>query len=137
MSAFAFKQYKTQDVNTASPAQIIVRLYEGAIRFMRQAQGAMAVVPGTPGLTAAQVQQKSERLSRAHAIVTELRAALDRQHSAELCDELDKLYAYVMECISLANASCKAAELEPGIEILETLLESWRTLVSGQQAVPA
>ena len=92
--SFAVSQYRTNQVQTASPAQVIVQFYDGALRFIRQAGQRIA---------AQDYAGKGQQLSRAHAVVSELRANLDHTRAPELCAELDRLYVYVLDCINDAK----------------------------------
>ena len=65
--SFAVAQYRSNQVQTASPARVIVQFYDGALKFIRLA----ATSIGNRDFAAKGVQ-----LSRAHAIVSELRTNL-------------------------------------------------------------
>jgi len=117
--SFAALQYQTARVETASPVQLVVDLYRGAIRFMRQAaafqeQGDAA--------------SRGRALGRAHAIVSELQATLDHGHAPELCEELDRLYDFVLYQITESNVRADASLLDPAIEVMGTLEDAWSQL---------
>lgn len=114
--SFAVSQYRSNQVQTASPAQVIVQFYEGALRFIRQAEQHIA---------ARNYAGKGERLSRAHAVIAELRANLDHTRAPELCAELDRLYVYVLDCITEANMKTDAAPLANACKVLEQLRSAW------------
>lgn len=114
--SFAMAQYRTQEFQTASPAKVIVAFYDGAIRFMKMALPAMA---------AKNFAVKGKHLSRAHAIVSELRAELDHTQNPQLCGELDRLYEYVLDCINEANIRLDAKKLESAIRVFESLRSAW------------
>jgi len=62
------RQYTQHNVRTATPGQLVVMLYDGMIRFLQQSKAAMERGErGEAGL----------KMSRAQAIVTELRCTLD------------------------------------------------------------
>jgi flagellar protein FliS len=114
--SFAVSQYRSNQVQTASPARVIVQFYDGAIRFIKL---------GSQGIGAKQYAKKGEHLSRAHAIVSELRANLDPSKAPELCEELDRLYVYVLECITEANMKMDAKPLAGALKVLELLRSAW------------
>lgn len=114
--SFAVAQYRSNQVQTASPARVIVQFYDGALKFIRLA----AVSIGNRDFAAKGVQ-----LSRAHAIVSELRTNLDPTHAPELCAELDRLYMYVLDCITEANFKADAKSLAPAIKVLQDLRAAW------------
>jgi flagellar protein FliS len=114
--SFAMAQYRTNEFQTASPAKIIVAFYDGAMRFINLAVHA---------LSAKNYGLKGQHLSRAHAIVTELRAVLDHTQSPELCAELERLYVFVLDCITEANMKADAEKLKPALRVLDQLRSAW------------
>ncbi|HET9932686.1 MAG TPA: flagellar export chaperone FliS [Polyangiaceae bacterium] len=114
--SFAVAQYRSNQVQTASPARVIVQFYDGALKFVRLA---------VQGIEARDYAAKGMHLSRAHAIVSELRANLDPTRAPELCAELDRLYVYVLDCITEANIKTDATALAPAVKVLEQLRAAW------------
>ncbi|MEM9190695.1 MAG: flagellar export chaperone FliS [Myxococcota bacterium] len=117
--SFALAQYKTTRVQTASPVQIVVQLYDGSIRFMRQA--VEAIEDGKPSV-------KGELLGKAHAIVGELQATLDTSQAPELCAELERLYEFVLYRITQCTMTSDPAVLVPAIEVMQELRGAWSEL---------
>lgn len=117
--SFAVAQYRTTRVQTSSPVQIVVDLYRGAIRFMRQ--GAAFEAEGN-------FAERGRVLGRAHAIVSELQATLDHDHAPELSEELERLYDFVLYQITEANRQSDATLLDPAIEVMQTLEGAWAQL---------
>jgi flagellar secretion chaperone FliS len=114
--SFAVAQYRSNQVQTASPARVIVQFYDGALKFIRLAG---------QSIESRNYAAKGVQLSRAHAIVSELRTNLDPTHAPELCAELDRLYGYVLDCITEANLKMDAKPLAPAIKVLEDLRSAW------------
>lgn len=114
--SFAMSQYRTNEFQTASPAKIIVAFYDGALRFLKG--GAEAIEQKSYAL-------KGQQLSRAHAIVSELRATLDHTQNPALCGELDRLYSFVLDCITEANMTANAEKLHAAVRVLEQLRSAW------------
>ena len=114
--SYAVAQYRSSQVHTASPARVIVQFYDGALKFIKLASVA---------LEAKDYAAKGIHLSRAHAIVTELRVNLDSSKAPELTAELDQLYMFVITCINTANMKADAKMLAPAMNILEQLRSAW------------
>lgn len=114
--SFAMAQYRSNEFQTASPAKTIVAFYDGALRFFKLASLA---------LNAKNYALKGQHLSRAHAIVTELRANLDHTQNPQLCGELDRLYSYVLDCITEANMKADSDKLVPAVRVMEQLRSAW------------
>src|ERR1022692_3628122 len=81
-------------VQTAHPAQLIVQLYDGAIRFVECA---------IQGHKDGRIEVMYENLSRAQAVVTELRATLNRNVGPGTND-LDRMYDMLSRKLALASA---------------------------------
>lgn len=115
--AAAADVYRRNSVENAPPIKVVRLLYEGAIRFLAKAREFDPKDPRSPFV---------EYTSRADAIVTELRAALDHSLNDEVTDNLEQLYLFCGAELSKALIERTAAPL-PGVErVLRTLLEGWQ-----------
>ncbi|MFO0714195.1 MAG: flagellar export chaperone FliS [Sandaracinus sp.] len=114
--SFAAIQYQQTRVSTASPVQVVISLYEGAIRFLKEAILAQG---------AHELGRRGVALSRAHAIVTELRVTLDHDRAPELSAQLDGLYDFVIDRINAATRGGDAALVEPALRVLTSLHSAW------------
>jgi flagellar protein FliS len=123
--ARAHSAYQQGQVAASSPLRIVVLLYEGAIRFLRQAQQKFA----DPGV-------RGHALGRAHAIVSELMIALDHERGGEIADRLESLYRYVLDGLIRANVAGDERALGSALGVLETLAEGWRGIAQAGAAEP-
>ena len=94
MTAAQLNQYLTVQVNTSTPEQLLMLLYNGAIRFLNEAEEAM---------TAGRVGQQGALISRTINILTELSASLDHEIGGQIASNLDALYAYMNRELMTAN----------------------------------
>lgn len=124
--ARAHSAYQQGQVAASSPVRIVVLLYDGAIRFARQAQAKFS----DPGV-------RGHALGRAHAIVSELMIALDHEKGGEIAQRLESLYRYVLDGVLRANVQGDARALESAIGVLETLAEGWREIARTGAGEPA
>ncbi len=115
-SAARARRYKQVNVQTATPGQILVALYETAVRYARM--GAESIRQGN-------VIAKGKQLQRVADIVAELNSTLDRDVAPELCDKLEQIYFYMEERLALANATMDPAPAEEVGKLLDTLREAW------------
>lgn len=125
--SFAVAKYRSARTTTASPLQVLIQLYDGAIRFLRQAQQSMAD---------RDFATKGKMISKAHAIVSELQATLQPEHSPELCDQLFGLYDFALHRMTQANIHNDPDELESVIKVLTELRDGWSQLSEQQGAAP-
>lgn len=109
--------YKAARYESAPPLKLVQLMYEGALRFLEQAETALA---------AAEVGRFQERALRAQAVIAELRASLDRSQAPELVEQLDGLYVFAEAEIRGAIASESSAGLGHAREVLAKLLDGWK-----------
>jgi flagellar protein FliS len=113
----AASAYTQAAYENAPPLKIIHMLYEGAMRFLEQAE------TFDPAEDAASF---TERLNRADAIISELRLSLQPEHAPELSAQLEELYLFVEQRIHEAFLDRTTAPLPAARGVLERLLEGWR-----------
>lgn len=104
------------EIRTATPEMVIVKLYEGALRFIRNARGHQE---------AGQIAARATAISRALAIVNELQHSLNLQEGGEVARNLDALYFYVTDRLLDANVRGSIGSLDEASSILTTLNEAW------------
>ena len=115
-----YKKYKQTAVLSASREQILLMLYEGAIKFTKLA------------IQAAEEKRIADRghnIIRAFDIVVELQATLDHKVGGELAQQLDNLYWFMMDQYTKANLSGDPEPLRANLKVLENLYEGWQQVV--------
>ena len=112
----AYNQYKNNQVLNASPEQILIMLYDGAIRFNRQA---MAAIDDND------FKMMAEKISRVMAIVSEFSMTLDMEVGGSIAEELDALYAFVIRELTKANLKKSKESLQVVENILQDLREGF------------
>lgn len=115
----AASAYKEALFENAPPLKIVHMLYEGALRFLAQAE---LVDPKKDPA------RFSEKLRRADRIVSELRLSLDHAQAPDLCGELTRLYLFVERQVQESLLTQRTEPLEGAKRVLETLLEAWRSI---------
>lgn len=120
MSLAVARKYRAAQIESASPGQILLALYDGCIRFCRAAQ---------VHIEAGDVAAKGQAISRAVAILGELRSTLDHEVAPELCDSLERLYVFFQQQLSLANIRMDAGAIAPVVRILGDLRDAWGTAI--------
>ncbi|MFN3580566.1 MAG: flagellar export chaperone FliS [Pseudomonas sp.] len=121
MNAYAaMKQYQTVNVNAqvseADPHRLIQMLMEGGLQRIAQARGA---------LEHGNVALKGELIGKAMGIVAGLRDALDANKGGELASNLDSLYAFMLQRLSVANLQNDPAILDEVAALLRDVKEGW------------
>ncbi len=108
--------YQRTQVDTASPARLVVMLYDGAIRFLRQGQTAMQQRDR---------EKQNHYLVRAQRIITELASSLDMEAGGDIAANLMALYQFMHEQLVLANLQDDMDRVQKVREMLESLREAW------------
>jgi flagellar secretion chaperone FliS len=115
-SAYAQVGLQTQ-VQTASPHQLILLLFEGALSAMHIA---------TLHIENGDVPQKGKAISQAIDILTNgLKASLDTKAGGELAERLSALYDYIVRRLLMANLNNDLAALTEAKTLLEEIHSAW------------
>ena len=102
-SPSAYGQYRQVQVNTASPGKLIVLLYQGAIRAMKQ---------GIDLIEKKDYEGKGNALIKAQDIIMELNLALDMDIGGEISQSLRQLYVYIYKRLLDANMELNVEYIE-------------------------
>ena len=92
--------YQRAKVTTAPRGQLVVLLYEGAIKALTQALAEME---------AGRYLEKGQRLNKAIDIISELRNSLDLKVGGEIAMNLDRLYDFMIRHLTCLNRVEQAA----------------------------
>jgi flagellar protein FliS len=109
--------YRQSAVNIVEEKPVIViKLYGGALKFITNAKR---------GIAEKSPRVRGEYISKVMAIVNELNCALDMERGGKLASQLDSLYQFVMEQLSIANIKNDLKALDQAEHILEMLKEGF------------
>ena len=109
------------DISTATPELLVVKLFQGAIRHARHARQLGGDAP---------LGERSGSITKAVAIVGELRSSLDHERGGEIADNMARLYEFVIERLTEANLQRQTEPIDHALKVLDTLEEAWSELVS-------
>jgi flagellar protein FliS len=110
------QEYQKGAVNGASPVQLVIMLYDGALRFMEAGKHAMLVKD---------LEKQNSSLQRAQKIVMELMSCLDMENGADIAKNLLALYTYALEQLVEANVKDDINAIDRSMNIFSELRESW------------
>jgi flagellar protein FliS len=111
------QQYRKAQIETATPAQLILMLYDGAIRFCALGKEAMLV---------RRLEEQNTHLIRAQRILGELMGSLDRELGGELAGNLFSLYLFMYQELVMANLHGKPEPVDRVVSQLTELRDSWQ-----------
>ncbi len=112
-----YNKYKQASILSASREQILLMLYEAAIKFTKLAIKATEEK---------RVADKGANILRALDIVIELQATLDHKVGGELAKQLEQLYVFMIEQYTKANLKGEVEPLNANLKVLENLYEGWK-----------
>lgn len=119
MNPYASPQaYRDSAVLTASPEQLVVMLYDGAVRFLRQAEVAMKEGAWLHSF---------EKLSRGEAIIDELLATLNMD-VGEMSERLQAIYVFLKKTLIEGRIQRNAEKIGQVVALLVSLREAWAKL---------
>jgi flagellar protein FliS len=122
-SASAYGAYLTGSVQTASPAQLVLALYDRALVALDRAATALAA------RSVDAIEPAHRELVRAQSIVIELRASLDHEHGGQIASSLDALYGFCLERLIRANVTKSTGPIGEAGQVLGSLREAWAEAV--------
>lgn len=112
----ALATYRMQSVETASPGELVLMLYNESLRAMRNA-AAMIDRKDIPGANAC--------LVKAQDVILELRGALNAEAGGDLAKSLDSIYDYAYNCLVEANVRKAPQPLLDSMKVISELRDAW------------
>jgi flagellar secretion chaperone FliS len=112
-----YKKYKDTAIMSASKEQVLLMLYEGAIRFTKLAIQAAE---------ANNIPERGKNIMRAYDIVLEFQASLNHSVAGDLPRQLEQLYVYMLEQYTKANMTGNLESLKSCQNVLENLYDGWK-----------
>jgi flagellar protein FliS len=117
--------YRESSVLTASPEQLVVMLYDGVGRFLRQAEVL---------LREGSYERAHDRLNRGEAIIDELLATLDMDQG-QVAERLQAIYVYCKRCLTDARRDRDGDKITLVVRLLGELRDAWSQVASSSAAV--
>lgn len=109
-------QYRNNQILTASQEQILLLLYDGAIRFCRQAIAACE---------AGDHQEKQGRIGKTYAIIDEFSNSLNHDIGGDIAIDLERLYDFMMRQLNEARREETTDKLKVVENLLIDLRATW------------
>lgn len=106
-------------VNSASPVQLVVLLYDGAIGALAAAKGQMQQM---------RFAEKGRLISKAIEIIEGLRMVLDHEKGGVIAKNLNDLYEYMKNRLTVANLKNDPEGPAEVIRLLTELRSAWMAL---------
>lgn len=114
--SYGLGAYKKTSVETASKEQILLMLYQAAIKNCKKAIEA---------IEQKNIAKKGEYIGKMQDIIVELSNSLDFEVGGDVAKELSSLYDYLLYASTQANIKIEKSHLEGCLKVLNTLYEGW------------
>lgn len=128
-----YEQYRQTSIQTAPPEQLVIMLYDGAVRFLEQAKAALL-----------EGQDASDPIGRAQDIFVELVSSLNREAGGEVASNLARLYDFWLHWLFQAQLRKDVTKVEEVLVMVREIREAWATIAQQKKtaavaagAVPA
>jgi flagellar protein FliS len=123
--ARAAQAYLQTHVQSRSPLELVVMLYDGLLRFLGEAGAA---------IENQSLHSKRESISKALAVLSELQSTLNMEQGGDVAASLDALYTYVNGRVLEASIQNDRGPLDECVRLLRTLREAWSEIASREVA---
>ncbi|ABB37920.1 flagellar protein FliS [Oleidesulfovibrio alaskensis G20] len=127
MQKAAHAYFQTQ-VSTTSQGQLLLMLYDGAIKFLNQAKDKIAQ---------RDYAAKGILISKALDVINELDGSLNPEQGPELAENLHKLYFYCSTRLLNANLKMDVTLIDEVIRILSGLRSAYAQIMDTPEAIEA
>jgi flagellar protein FliS len=118
--------YANNKVMTASPAELTLMLYEGAIKFTNIAIQAVEDHD---------IEKAHNNIMKTQNIIEEFQATLD--HRYPVAKDFDEVYNYLMRRLREANIKKDKEILEEVLKHLRTMRDTWKEVMRTAHTTPA
>jgi flagellar protein FliS len=113
-----YQQYQQNSIMTASPGELILMLYDGAIKFIKQAK---------VYIDEKDMQKANNAILKAEDIVAELMADLDPDY--DISHDLYSLYEFINDCLVRANIKKDKELLDQSLDLINDMRQTWAQVV--------
>lgn len=127
------RAYQTQSVLTASPGQLVLMLYDGALRFVGIAQEAFKAEE----LDHRRIETIHKNIVKAQAIIDELQSTLDLEAGGDFARTMQRLYDYYNRRLFEANMKKDPKPLAEVEKFLREIRDAWSEMLRNQEGARA
>lgn len=114
----AYSAYNNNKILTATPAELTLMLYEGAIKFCN-----IAIL----GIEQKDIEKANNNIKKCKAIIAELRATLNFDYP--VAQDFENVYVYINQRLSDANMKKDKEILEEVLRHLRGMRDTWKEVM--------
>jgi flagellar protein FliS len=123
------RAYRTNAILTASPGQLVLMLYDGALGALASAKMAF----GRPARDLQRYEVINKQLTKARAIINELQGRLDYTANPEFAQTMFRLYEYYSRRLMEANLRKEAGPVDEVEKLLGEIRDAWAEMLMKQR----
>ncbi len=123
----SIKQYQEMNINTASPMELVIMLYDDCIRSLEKAEKAFDITGPE------RIESINNALLHSQDIITELAVSLDMEKGGEIAQNLQRLYDFMVNHLSYANVNKNVKPIVDVKKMMADLREAWREVASKEE----
>ena len=113
-----YEQYQKNKILTATPAEITLMLYDGAIKFCN-----IAIM----AIENKEIEKAYTNIRKTQRIIEEFRNTLDRKYPVS--EDFDRIYVYLLQRLYVANIKKDKEVLEEVNTHLRSLRDTWKEVM--------
>ncbi len=113
-----YAAYNKNKIMTATPGELTMMLYEGAIKFCNIAIAA---------IEQENVQKAHDNIVKVEKIIEEFRATLN--HKYQVAEDFENVYVYIYDRLVEANIKKDKEILEEVLKHLRTMRDTWKEVM--------
>lgn len=118
MDSNAINAYQRNAIMTATPAELTLMLYEGAIKFCNI---------GIIAIEKKDFEKANENLKKAQNIITELRVTLNRKY--KVWEDFERVYDYIYRRLVEGNMKKDTEIIEEALKRIREMRDTWKEVM--------
>ena len=116
VNAALARHYRDNQITSSAPEEIVLMLYDGAIRFLSAA---------ITELAKKNIPEKALLIEKAVNIIDYLHSCLDKEKGMDIARNMDRLYEYILIRLTEANLKNDGEKIGEVVRLLSTIRDAW------------
>lgn len=116
--------YQNNKINTATPGELTLMLYEGAIKFCNIT---------ISSINGQEIEKANSNIIKVEKIITHLRATLDYKYP--VAHDFEKIYSYIYDGLIYANIKKDVEKMEEITGIIREVRDTWKEVIKLNKSI--
>lgn len=114
-----YAAYANNKITTASPAELTLMLYDGAIKFSN-----ITII----AIEKKEIEKAHNNIVKVERIIQEFQITLD--HKYPVAEDFDNVYNYLLQRLRMANVKKDAEIMQEVLGHLRTMRDTWKEVMA-------